>query len=63
MRIEFEFVFERNTTYLSGFQVEEKFTSFRVGVYGRTEETCVSLGSKPSMLEEGVWSTLFPCEN
>jgi hypothetical protein len=61
MRI--ELVFERNTTCLSGFQVEETVTSFIIGLYRIIEETCVSLRRKPSMLEEGACTTLLPCGN
>jgi hypothetical protein len=49
-----EFVFERNTTYLSGVSTGEMLNSFKIGLYRRMEETRVSPGRKPSLLEESV---------
>jgi hypothetical protein len=57
------FPFERNILYLSGFSIVRNITSVQntsIQVKGRSIE---SLGRKPSMLEAGGCSTLFPWEN
>jgi hypothetical protein len=36
---------------------------FQRGVFRKVEETHISFEGKPSFLDAGVTSTLFPCEN
>jgi hypothetical protein len=55
--------FERNTAYLPGFSSVRNITFVQkssIQVNGRNTE---SLGRKTFLLEAGVSSTLFPCEN
>jgi hypothetical protein len=61
--VRIELLFERNTAHLSGISSGESFNPFKICLYRRMEETHTSLGRKPSLLEAGKCSTLFPCEN
>jgi hypothetical protein len=47
-------------TFIS--QEGDSFSLFQIGHFCYVEETHVSLERKPSVLEEGATSTLFPCE-
>jgi hypothetical protein len=61
--VRIELVFERSTSSLSGFKREKSNILFQVGLFSLVEETYVFLERKPSMLEGGTSSTLFPCDN
>jgi hypothetical protein len=58
-----ELSFERNTVYLSGFSSVRNISFLQYSSIQVNWGSTVSLGRKPSMLEEGRCSTLFSCEN
>jgi hypothetical protein len=58
-----ELTFERNSACLSGFSSGRIIQFVQNGTLQVNLRNIASLGRKSSMLEAGVTSTLFPCEN